>query len=139
MARPMVLMQEDTLNELAYKYAQGVPVLAVIRQFNLEGKITAPTLTKLLSYMTAMQAESASTEVAAIIYDSLFPKWLSDNEQNLIMSNPPEWYYTGKMPLGKWVLRGTELPKAVIKAQEEKKKQVPLKAKVKGKTNGKAK
>lgn len=134
MARPMVLMQEDTLNELWYKHAQGVPVLAIIRQYNLEGKITAPTLTKLLSYMTAMQ--DASDAVNAIIHASLFPRWLTDNDAKLIMTNPQEWYYTGKMPLGQWILRGSELPKAVIKQQAKK---ATLKDKVKGKHNGKAK
>lgn len=129
MARPMVLMQEDLLNEIWYKHAQGVPVLAVIRQFDLDGKITAPTLTKLLSYVTAMQ--DSSEEVSNLIYKSLFPVWLTDNEA-IIVTNPPDFYYTGKMPLGRWIKRGTELPKAAPVAKPK----APVKP-TKGKSNGK--
>lgn len=133
MARPMVLMQEDLLNEIWYKHAQGVPVLAVIRQFDLDGKITAPTLTKLLSYVTAMESSSDDT-VSDIIYASLFPVWLTDNEA-IIVTNPPDFYYTGKMPLGRWIKRGTELPKAAPVAKP-KAPVKPIKP-TKGKSNGK--
>lgn len=123
MARPMVLMQEELLNAIWLKHAQGVPVLALIRQYKLDDVITAPTLTKLLSYMKAKTA--TSNDVSIIIHKSLFPAWLDNSGR--VQTCPTTYYYTGRMPLGKWLRRDEELPKAVVKA-----KQV-----MKGKPNGK--
>lgn len=105
MARPMILMQEALLKELYDKYAQGVPVLKLIRQYKLDAKITAPTLSKLLSYMKAMH--QADSNISIIIYNSLFPNWLVTNTK-LINSSPNNWFYSGQMPLGKWVIRDNE-------------------------------
>lgn len=101
MSRPMVLMQEGLLELIYDKYVQGVPVLALIRQHNLDGKITAPTLTKLLSYMSAM--EKSTSEVAKIIYKSLFPAWLKVHKDTVIATSPINYHYIGKMPLGAWI------------------------------------
>lgn len=140
MARPMVLMQEGVLHSLHLKHIQGVPVLALMRQHKLEDTITAPTLTKLLSYAKAMQ--ESETVVMNIIRNSLFPVWLT-NSKTIVASCPSEYYYTGKMPLGKWVKRGEEqiVVKAPVKAMV-KTKQVTQVSKAKpvkkGKPHGKA-
>lgn len=109
MARPMLLVQEDILSDIWFKHTQGVPILALIRQENLP--ITSPTLTVLLGYMTALEAaeQSRNTEVYATIYASLFPAWLANDDEEIkppsVMQQPKSWFYTGKMPLGKWVQR----------------------------------
>lgn len=107
MARPMLLMEETALNELYLKYSQGVPVLKLIRQHKLDNKITAPTLTKLLSYVTAMN-KTDDKNIAQIIHNSLYPKWFTDRPSLcIIQSNPYKFYYHGKMPLGEWRERET--------------------------------
>ena len=98
MARPMVLVHEKLLEEIHAKHSQGVPVLKLIRHYELEGEITAPTLTKLLSYMTIK--ETAEEKVKSIIHKSLFPNWLSNMSP---ATSPPSYYYAGKMPLGTWI------------------------------------
>lgn len=114
MARPMLLMNKDMLTTLHIRFSQGVPVLKLIRQFNLELHITAPTLSKLLSYKNAML--KSQPEVSQIIEASLFPEWLDKaqptkhnrvmfNDKLAIASSPSNWYYTGKMPLGQWKQR----------------------------------
>lgn len=99
MARPHLLIQEDLLSEIWYKHTQGVPVLLLIREYKLE--VTPPTLTKLLSYMTAMES-AVDEDVRGTIYASLFPEWLISQEDRVIASQPHKMKYRGKMPLGEW-------------------------------------
>jgi hypothetical protein len=136
MARPMVLMQQQMLHQLHLKHIQGVPVLALIRQYKLDDDITAPTLTKLLSYAKAMV--DSDTAIHELIHKSLFPKWLEASKLTVVTC-PSEYYYTGKMPLGKWVKRGEEhiVVKEPIKPVTKPKAKVKQPVK-KGKTNGKA-
>ena len=103
MARPMILMQEDKLVELYDKFAIGVPVLSIMRQYKLDNVTTPPTLTKLLKHYKAYRL-SEDIIVKAIIYNSLFPSWLREATK-LTVTTPKEWYYQGKMPLGTWKLR----------------------------------
>lgn len=103
MARPMILIKEKLLNEIYNKYKQGVPVLKLIRQYSLGESITAPTLTKLLSYKIAMET-TKNKEIKQSIKTSLFPEWLDANKGN-VQTNPKEWYYVSKMPLGEWIVR----------------------------------
>jgi len=108
MARPMLLMEEAILKELYSKYSQGVPVLKLIRQYKLDLLITAPTLTKLLSYIDAANKTNDIT-IRNTILASLFPTWLKErytlNRKLIAMPNPNTWFYTGKMPLGQWKKR----------------------------------
>lgn len=109
MARPMVLVQKSLLSAIYNKWAQGVPTLALIRQYNLVDNITAPTLTKLLQYMKAM-AQTDSEEVKKVVTASLFPAWLASAvkaEKAPVHKQPKEMAYIGKMPLGHWEVRST--------------------------------
>lgn len=110
MARPMLLMQRETLNKLWLSHAEGVPISTLIQKHEL--RITPPTLTKLISYMTALES-TTNTKVAKIIDASLFPKWLDEAERTdpivgeldvRTVVQPSRYRYEGKMPLGKWVL-----------------------------------
>lgn len=98
MARPMVLIQKATLEELWYKYAQGVPIQKLIAQYSLD--ITPPTLTKLLMYLSAAN-EAKNDHIGEIISLSIFPDWLNDLN-TIICKQPSNWKYVGNMPLGHW-------------------------------------
>lgn len=42
-------------------------------------------------------------EVYQMIYDSLFPQWLVENDEtHVTMVQPYGWKYVGMFPLGKW-------------------------------------
>ena len=73
----------------------------LIKEYNLEGSITPPTLAKLFSYVSALHNENTPKEVSATIYNSLYPKWLA-KESKKVVSNPSSVVYVGKMPLGRW-------------------------------------
>ena len=110
MARPMVLIKKSLLTAIYGRWVQGVPVLALIRQNNLEEKVTAPTLTKLLQYMKILHT-SDNEEVKRVIQDSIFPKWLTAEVKRTgeaIHKQPKEMAYKGRMPLGSWSIRPTE-------------------------------
>jgi hypothetical protein len=97
----MFLIQEELFEKLYHKYRQGVPISRLIQQHSLA--ITHPTLTKLIMYYDAWQ-EAYNDEVGSIIFRSLFPEWLTNNQDNKnVLLQPPEWRYEGKMPLGQWV------------------------------------
>ena len=102
MARPMLLMQEVLLSDLWAKQQVGVPVSTLIQQELLD--ITPPTLTKLLSYMSILEQEEMKENefVYQMVYSSLFPDWLTANEEIQIMKQPNGWKYVGKFPLGHW-------------------------------------
>lgn len=109
MARPMVLVQKSLLSAIYSKWAQGVPALLLIRQYNLTDSITAPTLTKLMQYMKAM-SQTDSEEVKKVVQASLFPQWLANavkQEKKPVHKQPKEMAYIGKMPLGYWEVRST--------------------------------
>lgn len=110
MARPMVLIKKSLLTAIYSKWADGVPTLMLIRQNSLEGKITAPTLTKLLQYMKILNTTD-NDEVKRVIQESLFPKWLNTEVRKTneaIHKQPKEMAYKGRMPLGSWIVRPTE-------------------------------
>ncbi len=103
MARPMLLMQEVLLSELWAKQQVGVPVSTLIQQELLD--ITPPTLTKLLRFMSILEQEELkeNPDIYEMIYNSMFPDWLTSNEEVLIMTQPNGAKYIGKFPLGKWI------------------------------------
>lgn len=95
MARPMLLMKENLLDELYNKHKDGVKYNTLIAKYDLP--VSGPTLKKLLKYYTVMQ--NSDIEVKRIIYASLFPKWLKEELQ---YQNAAKWVYIGTMPLGNW-------------------------------------
>ncbi len=98
MARPMFLIQPLLLDKLWEGYKAGVPVCRLIRDNDLS--ITPPTLTKLLKHYT-MYANANDDTLERTIHKSLFPEWLTLSE-DLIVKQPPNYRYTGIMPIGKW-------------------------------------
>lgn len=104
MARPMLLVQEDIISDIWAKANDGVPLEALIRQYELP--ITSPTLKKLLGHVTALEnadGKEELTEVYDLIYASLFPEWLIANEDKPVVQQPEKvWYYDGLFPVGKW-------------------------------------
>lgn len=111
MARPMVLLPENDLATLHEEWRLGVPANKLLAKYKCN--ITPPTLAKLLRHYDA--AESATDDkVAKVIQDSLFPAWLVEQRSEADKAGlddfqafyqPNEYYYTGRMPLGKWVKR----------------------------------
>lgn len=101
MARPMILIKRETLTHLYFLRNEGVPVSELIRKHNIS--VTRPTLAKLFTYIDASEKNKRSKKVDEIIFNSMFPKWLNDAEEDVV-KQPPEWRYEGRMPLGKWVL-----------------------------------
>lgn len=101
MSRPMILMQEAKLKELYEKFSLGVPVLSIIRTYRMEGITTPPTLTKLLRHYHAYCTSSNNT-VKNMIFNSLFPEWLTSDKNKLTSTTPKNYFYQGKMPLGIW-------------------------------------
>lgn len=106
MARPYILVQRDVLEEIEELSFRGVPARRLCRDYNLT--IAAPTLTRLITYL-AMATRSIvdgeqSLESKDIILNSLFPQWLEEIDKDEV-SQPPDWYYDGAMPLGKWIKR----------------------------------
>lgn len=103
MARPMLLINEQMLLRLHEQHEAGVPICKLIVKFNLN--ITPPTLTKLISYMSAMHT-SKDASIINTIRESLFPEWLklNNNPANVVVKQPGTYRYTGKFPLGKWEL-----------------------------------
>lgn len=125
----MILMQEYLLSMLWNKYSMGVPITTIIRQDSIP--LTPPTLTKMFGYMDMLEREemAESPEAYQLIYDSLFPRWLSDLAApedcdrltelldgkpnvkcevlsllpNDVATQPQGWRYEGIFPIGKWV------------------------------------
>ena len=109
MSRPMLLMQESLLSDLWYRHSTGVPILTLIKQEQIN--ITAPTLTKLINYMTQLENIDTENELNEPLYEtvylSLFPSWLEENELELVVQ-PHGWFYEGLFPLGKWIQRNKQ-------------------------------
>lgn len=102
MAMPITLMQEDTISLLWHKSKMGVPVTTLIKQEDLN--ITSPTLTKLLSYVDLLEAQNVIDDEALYntIYNSLFPEWLTKEEDKDIVKQPAGVVYEGMFPFGEW-------------------------------------
>lgn len=98
MARPMILIKEELLAKMYEERYMGVPLCKIIKRHKLD--ITHPTLAKLIALYDAFAESSGIT--SDIIHTSLFPDWLKQ-QPNLVLKQPNNWYYTGTMPLGKWV------------------------------------
>ncbi len=104
MARPYILIKQDTLVEIVELHDKGVPISKLIRDFNLS--VANPTLQRLISYLNLaiVTSENNQYKTTKIIHKSLFPAWLND-AVGVEVSQPQEWYYKGIMPLGEWLKR----------------------------------
>lgn len=99
MARPMLLIKPDLLEELHQKAQDGVPVASLLRRYNLA--IADPTLSRLLSFYSL--ALSAHEDTALVIRRSLFPEWLLAQPEAIATPPIGQVSYKGKMPFGEWV------------------------------------
>ena len=108
MARPYILIQQEILMEVTDLHIKGVPVSKLLRDFDLT--IAAPTLQRLINYLSIANNSVQDGEkllpnpTRDRIYNSLFPEWLDGIDQDEV-SQPPDWYYKGTMPLGRWCKR----------------------------------
>lgn len=100
MPRPMLLMQQKELVDMHAKRKEGVPVSRIIKDYELE--ITHPTLSRLIEYYELYM--QANDEIKPIIFSSLFPEWLSSST-DILVKQPTEYVYRGRMPLGQWEYR----------------------------------
>lgn len=106
MARPMVLMQSNDLQQLYGEWKLGVPVKKLKDKYSIE--LTEPTIKKLLNYYDI--GFTANQEIQKQVFDSLFPDWLvkAMNKTHTMYRGyyqPSEYFYTGRMPLGEWKKR----------------------------------
>lgn len=107
MARPYILIQQEILTEITELHSKGVPVSKLLRDYELS--IASPTLQRLINYLSIANNsltndDNLSNPTRDRIYASLFPEWLDGIDQDEV-SQPPEWYYKGTMPLGEWLQR----------------------------------
>lgn len=103
MARPMLLIKPEVLEEMYDKFKDGVPVLKLMRIYNLVDALTPPTLAKLLKTVKQYYAMQ-DDEIRKDIGKSLYPNWIKTSEA-IVAYQPSNWYYTGSFPIGKWVKR----------------------------------
>ncbi len=80
------------------KYILGVPIAKIAKQNNLA--ISIPTLSKLLKHLDAC-SKTKDRETAKIIHNSLFPTWLKDKPDRVVIVN--DHTYKGVMPIGEWI------------------------------------
>lgn len=102
MARPYILITETILLEIESLHSKGVPVSKLIRDYHL--KIASPTLQRLITHVTLYKACDEKAPLKKIIHKSLFPAWLEGVCHGEV-TQPPEYYYKGLMPLGEWLKR----------------------------------
>ncbi len=100
MPRPMLLMQQNVLEEVHAKRKEGVPVSRLIKDYRMD--ITHPTLSRLIEYYELYK--QANNEIKPIIFSSLFPDWLNGTT-DILVKQPSEYLYRGRMPLGQWEYR----------------------------------
>lgn len=101
MARPMKLMRPQLLNKIYAEHTMGVPVVKLLKKHNID--LTSPTLAKLLNYRHMLEKANAegNTDAATIIERSIYPKWLTEQDEDILLQ-PPTHFYSGSMPLGEW-------------------------------------
>ena len=89
MSKPRKLLTPSAMTEIIEKRMQGVPLARIMRQLNIDTKITRPVVAKLLAIYPHNK-------------ESLFPEWM-DNTGPAIQSQPENYKYNGFFPLGVWV------------------------------------
>lgn len=99
MRNPRKLIPYKKLDEIHQLHQQGVPVLRLLRDFKLD--MTGPHLTKLISFYSLLGSRNITTDTSNLIFDSLFPTWVYNNENNTVVQ-PDDKKYTGLFPYGKW-------------------------------------
>ena len=86
------LIRRSLLIELADLRLKGVPVLKLLRDYDLE--LSPPHLTKQLDYYNMFKNK-------AEVVNSLFPEWLNDIDN--IQEQPATAKYDGMFPWGEWI------------------------------------
>jgi len=105
MARVPALLPFTLLEELYNKVAQGVPILRLKREYNIDA-ITFPTLAKHIRYYETFRKSLDSGLFKGKVYASLNPPWREEDTETLFLKPPKGWYYQGIMPYGSWKQRG---------------------------------
>lgn len=93
------LLAKRILGRLYHRYAIGVPIAKLIRDSDLD--ISLPAFTNLINYYEESLDKEQSIQITNTIADSLFPEWL-DPFNDYVQSQPKEWKYIGKFPVGSW-------------------------------------
>ena len=93
------LLHRDTLERIYFRYSMGVPVRKLHRDFNMN--ISVPVFTKLIEAYEESLDNEQMTSITDTITNSLFPVWLKNI--NCVQTQPKQWKYIGKFPLGAWL------------------------------------
>ena len=96
----MILIERTLLATLTQEASLGVPVATLTKKHNLP--ITAPTLSKMISHMNALN-QSENPQVKALIEKSLFPEWARFTSEDRLIKQSMMYNYNGLFPLGQWV------------------------------------
>lgn len=103
LARPRVLIKRELMEKLHELHSHGVPVCTMIKRMAIHG-VSAPTLTKLLSYME-LRDKAKTQQIRLMIDGSLFPSWVEEGGPipwASVVVQPGGWVYHGLMPFGYW-------------------------------------
>lgn len=105
MSKPRKLLTPSTLAHLAKLTTVGVPVANAMRQLDLEGKITRPTVVSLLkAYAERHDINQSHSDTTC---SSLFPDWLNKTG-DAVQEQPENHSYIGYFPQGYWVASDKE-------------------------------
>ena len=94
------LLSRDILQVIWLRYSVGVPIRKLHKDFNINMAI--PTFTRLIEWYEETTDQEQSVAITDTIEHSLFPAWLNE-ECRSVQSQPQDWKYIGKFPLGQWI------------------------------------
>lgn len=94
------LLHKDMLERIWLRYSLGVPVRKLHRDFNI--KMSIPAFKALIEYYEESNDIEQAISITNTILASLFPPWLKEN--NKVQSQPKNWKYSGRFPLGVWLI-----------------------------------
>ena len=93
------LLNKDILERIYLRYTMGVPIRKLHRDFKINMSI--PLFTSLIQLYEESLSDEQTVSITNTITNSLFPDWLN-KEFNNAQSQPKQWKYIGKFPLGAW-------------------------------------
>lgn len=85
------LINETLLDEILHRYAIGVTVSRLIKDYKLT--ISGPTLAKYINIY-------ADNKKNSVVTKSLFPDWIDDTQN--VTVQPNTYMYVGTFPKGYW-------------------------------------
>lgn len=98
-------IRADILRIMYEEVQMGVPVARSMAKHIPEGEMTRPTVAMLISvYRTAKEHEDIQCGYDQLLFDSLFPDWLSPL-QGAVQEQPHNFDYEGRFPEGRWLCR----------------------------------